>query len=319
MSNLSTGVSYVNSIDVRHDVSGSIIGNGSNNVGRLYRSSGNLFIIVDTSNGIPSRFSGSSRSDVKCFSEGSSRRMRAYLRECVPEYKIMVTLTYPCGYPSNGKTVKEHLRRFIQEMFRQARRDYANNGKEFIRSEQSVFWFLEFQERGAPHFHLFSTFSTEKSFVSKKWYDIVDSEDPRHLQAGTRVEFLHSGKKGLSSYASKYAAKNEQKVVPDGYKNVGRFWGVSGCRDRMSATTFVSQRDMHIFGVAALISKINRLIIQGLSDGLIVMLSKNTGARVMAIESPLIRHKLFNWCHHMQAITGRVENFFEFAEISELE
>jgi hypothetical protein len=37
----------------------------------------------------------------------------------------------------------------------------------------------------------------------------------------------------------KYAAKSEQKTVPDGYENVGRFWGVSGLRAVVAATILV--------------------------------------------------------------------------------
>ena len=35
---------------------------------------------------------------------------------------------------------------------------------------------------------------------------------------------------GAASYAAKYAAKSDQKVVPDGYEGVGRFWGHWGVK-----------------------------------------------------------------------------------------
>jgi hypothetical protein len=35
----------------------------------------------------------------------------------------------------------------------------------------------------------------------------------------------------------KYAAKMQQKVIPEEMENIGRFWGVSGCRDVMAAST----------------------------------------------------------------------------------
>lgn len=47
--------------------------------------------------------------------------------------------------------------------------------------------------------------------------------------AGTSIQGVESG---AALYALKaYGAKMEQKTVPDGFRRVGRFWGVWGCRD----------------------------------------------------------------------------------------
>ena len=43
----------------------------------------------------------------------------------------------------------------------------------------------------------------------------------------------------MVSYASKYAAKLDQKNVPPDVINCGRFWGISGLRDCVSATIMV--------------------------------------------------------------------------------
>jgi hypothetical protein len=146
----------------------------------------------------------------------------------------MYTLTYPCGFPSNGVEVKKHLKEFLRRLKRTA----VTNG--FDQDRYSAFWFLEFQERGAPHFHIFCNYyERNKQWISKQWYEIVGSEDHRHMLAGTRVERIRSGRGGTASYAKKYAQKQEQKIVPNGYDNVGRFWGISGDRSVVSATTFV--------------------------------------------------------------------------------
>lgn len=60
--------------------------------------------------------------------------------------------------------------------------------------------------------------------VSSAWYRFVGSGDVRHLQAGTRVGRVRS-LEGGRRYAVKYAMKMRQKVVPETYRNVGRFWG----------------------------------------------------------------------------------------------
>jgi len=146
--------------------------------------------------------------------------MRRYLRCCDADYHIMGTLTYPAEYPKDGRIVKGHLRAFIER----CRRYHEKNGN----NGWSIFWFLEFQERGAPHFHFFTNFEIDKGLLALWWHDIVDSRDSRHLLAGTRIEYLRAGRSGTLGYAAKYAAKSSQKEVPPCFANVGRFWGAVG-------------------------------------------------------------------------------------------
>jgi hypothetical protein len=130
-----------------------------------------------------------------------------------PGLEIMLTLTYPSDFPMNGRMVKDHWRRFRQWMIR-------NNAATGL-------WVLEFQKRGAPHFHVFIREALDRHAVSAAWYRIVNSGDPRHLRAGTRIEvFRHPP--ALGSYVMKYAAKMEQKEVTEGFGSVGRFWGTWG-------------------------------------------------------------------------------------------
>jgi hypothetical protein len=133
----------------------------------------------------------------------------------------MMTLTYPRDYPSDGKTVKGHLNDFLLWL----RKDIGRF---------SYLWFLEFQRRGAPHFHILidrdfrshGVLSALRFRVSAEWYRIVGSGDSKHLAAGTRVEKIRK-KEGARRYCVKYAQKMKQKVVPKEYVNVGRFWGAS--------------------------------------------------------------------------------------------
>jgi len=203
-----------------------------------YSLSGNVLCIKRSCDVDPLRVhEQSKRSSITSFSEDSRRRMRRYLRSAESDYKVFLTLTYPCGYPTDGKTVKYHLKRFNQELFRNA---YKRSGLSSIGEFKpyfSLFWFIEFQDRGAPHFHLFCTHGFKKEFISETWYRIVNSEDERHLKAGTRIEMFKRGRAGQISYCMKYASKMAQKVIPDEMENVGRFWGISGCRDVMAATT----------------------------------------------------------------------------------
>jgi hypothetical protein len=99
--------------------------------------------------------------------------------------------------------------------------------KVLVRRGLSGMWFLEFQERGAPHFMLFITGEFAKAKFSRAWYRIVGSGDERHLRAGTEISAIRKPY-ALAIYAGKYAGKWEQKVVPEGYTEVGRFWGLFG-------------------------------------------------------------------------------------------
>lgn len=174
----------------------------------------------------------SQRGTVQGFSPRAGARMRRFLRTCVPIYTGMATLTYPEEFSQDGRDAKRHLDSFVKRAFRYLDADSWPD------QPRSIFWFLEFQERGAPHFHLFLNFSIPYDLVAAWWYDIVGSGDVRHLQAGTRIESLRSGRYGTMGYASKYAAKAEQKLIPQNFKNCGRFWGVYGDRRCVAATIF---------------------------------------------------------------------------------
>tara|TARA_R110002049_G_scaffold1062_1_gene7946 strand:- start:2941 stop:3771 length:831 start_codon:yes stop_codon:yes gene_type:complete len=159
-----------------------------------------------------SRKGGGIRTNIKGFSMASKRRLLFAARN-FSEGRYMITTTYPADFPTDGRLVKNHLRRFRQWLLR--------NGV------RAGLWVLEFQARGAPHFHIFVTDWVDKDALADIWYRIVGSNDPKHLRAGCRIElFRNNAAKG--GYVMKYAAKMEQKDVPMQYDNVGRFWGIFG-------------------------------------------------------------------------------------------
>lgn len=154
---------------------------------------------------------GGIRKPITQLSDASLRKMKLHCRN-MPHASYIITLTYPKDFPSDGKRVKRHL---------EAMREW------FRRAGVSAFWFLEFQERGAPHYHLFTDNPVDAKELSKKWYQVVGSGDEKHLRAGTQIQRIRKPH-AIAAYAAKYATKPEQKTVPEGYSNVGRFWGGFG-------------------------------------------------------------------------------------------
>jgi len=252
------------------------------------------------------RFSGvgHGRSSIVGLSQSSVGRMRRFLRSCVADYQHMVTLTYPYAFPSDGRTVKDNLRVFLQSASRLAKSGRLDGGN--LPKEWGAFWFLEFQARGAPHFHIFCTHDLPKAWVSEKWFRIVGSEDDRHYRAGTRVERLRAGRAGTIAYAMKYAAKPEQKEVPPGYEHVGRFWGAVGARGVVAASMSYKPQAVTLQGASRLeklkktVQKLKetgravelkgpfytRLIIPAVADQLMLVREMSIAAAMCRIEDP---------------------------------
>lgn len=162
------------------------------------------------------------RGEVKEFSWASRRRLAFVASNTSVVFRTFAHLTYPRAFPSDGRKVKRDLNAFLVWL----KRD---------RGSFSYLWFLEFQRRGAPHVHILTSSTFPKARkngralqfrVSSQWYRTVGSGDTRHLRAGTRVERVRTHE-GARRYAVKYAMKMEQKIVPPGYRDVGRFWGAS--------------------------------------------------------------------------------------------
>lgn len=137
----------------------------------------------------------------------------------------MITLTYPREYPTSGRTIKRHLAAWRKRMERRF-------------GERSAVWKLEFQRRGAPHFHIlydrplaeddWRAFADE---VRDMWFEVVGSGDDLHRRFGANVDrqWLAGSRYGAAAaawYFSKRHEKHYQSIVPDEFQDVGRIWGV---------------------------------------------------------------------------------------------
>jgi hypothetical protein len=185
---------------------------------------------------LAARLEGSVRGEIEDLSMKSRRRLALVAGNTETVFRSFLTLTYPADFPCDGKEVKRHLQCLLKAL----RRKLGSFG---------YLWFLEFQKRGAPHFHIFceralpeplspmtrKTGRRSKSvevhwpwqnWLSATWFEIVNSGDERHLHAGAAWEKVEKPD-GAARYVAKESYKTFQKVVPEGFRNVGRFWGTS--------------------------------------------------------------------------------------------
>jgi hypothetical protein len=198
-----------------------------------------------------------SRSEVTEWSRKSRSRMTRRLAEVdwAPlsesgRLPAMITLTYPGDWETvcpDGQTVKGHFFAFLRRWERAWAEPFTGA------------WKLEFQARGAPHFHLYccppldgriagagrsrpaaGDGLTFHHWLSVVWADVVAHPDPveymNHLAAGTGVDLAeglrYADPKRIAVYFTKhgmYASKEYQHSVPGRWrapgKGPGRFWG----------------------------------------------------------------------------------------------
>jgi len=165
----------------------------------------------------------------------------------------LVTLTYPEEFPLDGRLVKAHALRFWRGWER--RWGVKPRGM----------WCLEFQQRGAPHFHAFMglpsrafEIDTDGWTVVEQWGmwewgrivglfpDRVVEQDRRNMRLRFNVSAAEyaTGRAAVkvADYMADHAGKWMQKRPPVGYENVGRFWGALGRPPRPVETEFCCER-----------------------------------------------------------------------------
>lgn len=175
-------------------------------------------------------------------SKRSLSRLALLVRGTSVKFRSLMTLTYGSNYPLTGRKAKKDLNHFLISSKR------AFGPYEHI-------WVLEFQERGAVHFHIATTLSPpnvlERKIFARIWADIstphnwlyrqLKIEDGNLVQKKTLLtrqavfdmhefpEQWERVKKGdsLHHYFAKYSTKIRQKRVPEWYADVGRFWAAS--------------------------------------------------------------------------------------------
>jgi hypothetical protein len=175
---------------------------------------------------------GGLREKCKGFSDASRRNLIQKMAKWNLNdlYGYFITLTYPRVYAEDWRIWKRDL----DTLFKRLERKYP----ELV----GCCWRVEFQRRGAPHFHLIAVCNKAcqnlvlfRLQIAEMWAEIVTDgylksggdmiayapEREKHLRAGTGIEAIQ-GRKQLMAYVSKYLAKVDQANAPSEW---GRSWG----------------------------------------------------------------------------------------------
>jgi hypothetical protein len=126
---------------------------------------------------------------------------------------LLITLTYPTSWSGASSEWKA---------------DFEAWSKRFRRRFPGtcLAWKLEFQSRGAPHFHVLvvGVAFVPHEWIAASWYEVVGSGDPAHLAAGTEIHRVRAKRQALA-YITKYLGKVDQTC---GATYPGRYWGIVG-------------------------------------------------------------------------------------------
>jgi hypothetical protein len=180
---------------------------------------GGAFFAIKAGKCYRNEMAGGKRGEIRGFSPASRRRLMTLMasvdRTQFTRKPLFVTLTYPGKYPTDAKVYKAHLKAFISRFNRR----YPHT---------AIIWRLEYQKRGAPHYHLmiFTKWFVPWKWVAGAWYDATGAREYLTLVAGTETRAIRSWR-GVQFYAAKYLSKTT--MLPAGAKP-GRLWGVH-CRE----------------------------------------------------------------------------------------
>jgi len=151
------------------------------------------------------------------FSKASEKRLLFICRNSGHMIKSQIALTYHFKIPETGEEIKKQIHHLLIKIQREYGKIY-------------YLWVLEFQERGAPHFHLFTSLPADNVIcrvIGTAWNKII-KEDEQHLRFQTDSRSMIEWKMISGKYlSSQYVSKQKQKQVPENFKDVGRFWAAS--------------------------------------------------------------------------------------------
>lgn len=177
--------------------------------------------VSDTEGGLARAPNRSPRGIVRGISRKSRYRLIRYLSKVTrPDEAVFITLSYR-DFVDDFVVWKAHLNGF-------------HSWLSYHFPLVAGFWRLEFQQRGAPHFHLLLwlgdvvELEAFRRLVSDAWTKRIDDGSRAHREHGAKVEPVTDFRK-TAFYISAYAAKETQDRTDIA---TGREWGIWG-RERL--------------------------------------------------------------------------------------
>ena len=159
---------------------------------------------------------GGKRGEVQVFSAGSRYRLFRLLHQLTFKTVTFITLTYPDDFPTSSKVYKSNLVEFHRKF------EIAWPGVQAV-------WRLEFQKRGAPHFHIMFL---DCPFVPIgellwMWKSTCHTWDMAHELLGVDLKLITDASQEalIASYLSKYIAKVDSQEIKSHERKCGRWWG----------------------------------------------------------------------------------------------
>lgn len=221
------------------------------------------------------------RGTIAAFSDKSRRRLVAYLTNAVAMYQYFGTLTIADDIltPAKFKVAQDRFMSGFMRYQRQTARAHTAQNPDWQVDQAvenvgsvSCCWFLEFQRRGAPHLHFFYTHAVDWRRAAGLWCDSIDQ--PWAFSTCSNFKSVEPFA-GQSAYAAKlpgYASKGDksskeyQKIAPKGTE-WGRWWGVRGLKDCVSATSRLEVMYCNVQTVKTDLKQLNNRIAEAVQQG----------------------------------------------------
>lgn len=176
---------------------------------------------------------GGKRGDIEIFSAGSRYRLFRLLHQLEFKTVCFLTLTYPDEFPTDPKIYKANLKEFHRKF------EVEWPGVQGV-------WRLEFQKRGAPHYHImFLDWRPDDSgTIEWLWKSTCHTWDMAHELLGVNYELVvdQNQQRLIAHYMAKYIAKVDQTEVKNATVKCGRWWGKWNIEDPSPVEFEVSDR-----------------------------------------------------------------------------
>lgn len=157
------------------------------------------------------------RQKIFSFSPSSQRNLLHVCRNSGHHVVSQFVCSYHETWPLSGVAIKSDMATFIKRLRRRFK-------------DIHFIWCLEFQKRGAPHFHFFSDIEPtleNRLFFATSWVEVIDGGASCLKFHSHSSNFIPWNMKSGAYLAKEYIGKVEQKNVPENFQDVGRFWGSS--------------------------------------------------------------------------------------------